>query len=509
MEYSHNVKFPQMNFDAAPSTLSNSQSIYVKRCVPIKVDASTLKIVEPTELKNTMKRAQDFLDWYENACVINCDNSKKLIPVDELLQSKNVDIILSEILKDSKNISNLESHTDSNIPENFTPNKKRKYADIENGDKKPNKKFYKKFDRETNAVKKLDKNKERQIIANQVQQLIRKNNFGEERLLLCKSGHSDIYINGDLIEKKFYNKKIAFNEIAIYTIIWGRSEIKYMRESNFILQYRNCKMYDDSIFLKLERCDINLRDFALNYKQLFLRVRNKIVLGVSAAMNLLHKFSIVHCDIKEANIFITVHRNYDLNTYDYEKIIDVRLGDFSAAWCTNSLLRNYHKMSDNYLLQNCQPIEIRAPEFLSEYATKFDDIINPNIDVWSFGHLLLTIYGDRKIINNYRNKYKESRNPLINICNAYKYLFDVNLTVHDLYQQICAIDFIKIRLGVYAAIPLLTEPVKNFNRIISRCLTPRTTLFSFNIQTEKKPKYRISSQKLYDRLKETFDWIEL
>ena len=125
------------------------------------------------------------------------------------------------------------------------------------------------------------------------------------------------------------------------------------------------KVYDKFIFIQMELCKKNLRDYLLNNK-LDDEMRKNICREIIEGLKYIHDNNIIHRDLKPTNIFV-----------DFEN--KIKIGDFGLA--TNIYDMHYEEVGTGGYI---------APEILNGEKYNF------KADLYSLGVIILEIFGNFK-----------------------------------------------------------------------------------------------------------------
>tara|TARA_B100000902_G_scaffold381837_1_gene418822 strand:+ start:842 stop:1996 length:1155 start_codon:yes stop_codon:yes gene_type:complete len=125
------------------------------------------------------------------------------------------------------------------------------------------------------------------------------------------------------------------------------------------------KVYDKFIFIQMELCKQNLRDYLLNY-QCSDEIKKNICREIIEGLKYIHDNNIIHRDLKPTNIFI-----------DFDN--KIKIGDFGLA--TNIYDMHYEEVGTGGYI---------APEILNGEKYNF------KADLYSLGVIILEIFGNFK-----------------------------------------------------------------------------------------------------------------
>lgn len=169
--------------------------------------------------------------------------------------------------------------------------------------------------------------------------------------------HSTIIYSFDnfVIKKNKFNNsnnKYYINEIKI---------LKNIKNKN-ICTLLDFEIHNSIFYLKLEKCDYNLRNYIENKCDLY---NFEICSGIINGLKYLHKMNIVHRDLKPENILIKNNINAKICDFGLSKILD---------------------NDKQYMKTICGTPLYMAPEII------IDKTYNNKIDLWSLGIVFFEIF---------------------------------------------------------------------------------------------------------------------
>jgi len=169
--------------------------------------------------------------------------------------------------------------------------------------------------------------------------------------------HSTIIYSFDnfVIKKNKFNNsnnKYYINEIKI---------LKNIKNKN-ICTLLDFEIHNSIFYLKLEKCDYNLRNYIENLCDLY---NFEICSGIINGLKYLHKMNIVHRDLKPENILIKNNINAKICDFGLSKILD---------------------NDKQYMKTICGTPLYMAPEII------IDKTYNNKIDLWSLGIVFFEIF---------------------------------------------------------------------------------------------------------------------
>lgn len=280
--------------------------------------------------------------------------------------------------------------------------------------------------------------------------------------ILYKTNKSTIYkikyFNKDTIYcLKSYNvKKIVYNEIEILSQLHHQNIVKFYNfidtkiGKNIIFEY--CSFGDLS---DITRINNNLDEYT---------IAHKIVTPILYALEYIHSKSVIHCDIKPENIFIT--------SDGY-----IRIGDFENSINTLITTPNIVCGTYEFMSPEMAKLALKTEEELEIIISNDIPVYDYKIDIWSFGILLYELIYD--ITPFYSST---TNNMLFNIINK-----PITYKKHKYYSSQC-LNFLIIILNRNissrpSASELLLHPWIQKNHIYKSLSAPQLNIENgYNIQ---------------------------
>tara|TARA_B110000208_G_scaffold191658_1_gene259414 strand:+ start:4558 stop:5541 length:984 start_codon:yes stop_codon:yes gene_type:complete len=188
------------------------------------------------------------------------------------------------------------------------------------------------------------------------------NNLNYNKPKLYEKNQTIIYLFDTFVIKK--NKKIKK-----YNINENKNKKYYINEINILKHLKhinicnliNYEIHDSVYYLKLERCDYNLRNYIENNCDTY---NNEICSGIITGLNYLYQNNIVHRDLKPENILI-VNNNSKICDFGLSKVLE---------------------HTTHYMKTICGTPLYMAPEII------INKTYNNKIDLWSLGIIFFEIF---------------------------------------------------------------------------------------------------------------------
>ena len=188
------------------------------------------------------------------------------------------------------------------------------------------------------------------------------NNLNYNKPKLYEKNQTIIYLFDTFVIKK--NKKIKK-----YNINENENKKYYINEINILKHLKhinicnliNYEIHDSVYYLKLERCDYNLRNYIENNCDTY---NNEICSGIITGLNYLYQNNIVHRDLKPENILI-VNNNSKICDFGLSKVLE---------------------HTTHYMKTICGTPLYMAPEII------INKTYNNKIDLWSLGIIFFEIF---------------------------------------------------------------------------------------------------------------------
>jgi len=224
---------------------------------------------------------------------------------------------------------------------------------INSNDNKKNKKIIQKIFTEEEFEKLLDSSK----------------NFSNELIIIGTGSYADVYSFKDKYAIKKIKNNICQGFDCIAEILILSNLSKY---HNNIIKGRGIFLYDNSLFLAMDKAEMSLDQFKFQSDESKDHVVQQIVSGV----DFLHENNYLHLDLSRKNILVS----YDTNK------IKIFIADFSLS-CKTETLSTYSKTS-------------KISPFYRPYENLKGSTIYTNYsDLWSLGIIIYEIYNNLNIEN--------------------------------------------------------------------------------------------------------------